>query len=227
MKAILFDAGNTLLYLDHAFLVSLLREHGVETSGDALLAAEYDARLLVDEQMRGGRLKTDEDRGRAYVMEVLRRVGTGEALFPALAARLEARHLERNLWCVVRERTAETLAELRASGYRLGVVSNSDGRVEGLLEEEGLRPYFDFVIDSARVGVEKPDPRIFRLACERAGVEPHEAAYVGDLYEVDVVGARAVGMRAFLVDPLGRMDHLDCERIAGIHELPARLAEVR
>jgi hypothetical protein len=59
----------------------------------------------------------------------------------------------------------------------------------------------DFVVDSGVVGVEKPDPRIFRIACERAGVKPAEAVHVGDFYDIDVLGARAAGVHALLLDP--------------------------
>ena len=76
------------------------------------------------------------------------------------------------------------------------MVSNSDGRVEQALAAAGLRHYFDVVIDSALVGVEKPDPRIFHAALEALGVAPEEALYVGDLYDIDVLGARAAGLDA-------------------------------
>jgi putative hydrolase of the HAD superfamily len=222
-QPILFDAGNTLVWLDHAYLVELLREHGVETTEEALMAAEYGAKLRLDELVRGGRGGDDASRGRIFFAEVFRAVGIDDSLFPAVAARLFARHRERNLWSRVRERTEETLQCLRDRGHRLGVISNADGRVEALLEAVGLRPHFDFVLDSAVVGIEKPDPRIFRMGCARMGVEPHEAVYVGDIYEIDVVGARGAGMRAFLVDPLDRWQALDCDRVRGVHELPERL----
>ncbi|HEX2203544.1 MAG TPA: HAD-IA family hydrolase [Longimicrobium sp.] len=223
MKAILFDVGNTLLWLDHPFVVELLREHGYPTTEDDLLAAQYGARLLLDELVRNGQAGDDAARGRVFFGEVFRQIGVADEHFAAIAQRLWARHAERNLWNGLRERTVETLEELKARGYRLGVVSNADGRVEALLVELGLRPHFEVVVDSGDVGVEKPDPRIFRLALERMGVEPHEAAYVGDVYEIDVVGARAAGLRPFLIDPLSRLGHLDCERIAALHELPGRL----
>ncbi|CAN5781631.1 MAG: HAD-IA family hydrolase [Gemmatimonadetes bacterium] len=223
MKLILFDAGNTLVWVDHPFLIELLREHGLEFTGDELLEAEYVAKLMLDELVRSGRAGNDESRGRRYFSKVFQELGVPEALFPLLAERLEARHAERNLWTLVRPGTVEALEELQARGYRLGVISNADGRVAALLESVGLARYFDFILDSAVVGVEKPDPRIFRMGCEQGGARPEEAVYVGDIYEIDVVGARAVGMRTFLIDPLGRREELDCERIAGVHELPARL----
>jgi putative hydrolase of the HAD superfamily len=224
MSVILFDAGNTLVWLDHPFLVSLLAEHGTEVTEDELLGAEYTAKLLLDELIRSGEVGDDRSRGRIYFAKVFGELGVPESLLPALAARLEARHAERNLWSRVRPGTAEALEQLQGAGYRLGVISNADGRVEQLLDDVGLASYFDFILDSHLIGIEKPDPRIFRLGCERAGSKPEETIYVGDIYEIDVVGARGVGMRAFLIDPLDRWAEFDCERIRGIDELPELLA---
>ncbi len=223
MKAILFDAGNTLVWMDHPFLVRLLADHGVETTEEALMGAEYEAKLVLDEMVRGGRGGDDRSRGKIYFAEIFRRIGVPDAQFPSIAERLWARHAEHNLWSLVRDHTAATLEALRGLGYRLAVISNADGRVEALLETLELRPHFEFVIDSGLVGVEKPDPRIFRMGLERLGVEPHEAAYVGDIYEIDVVGARNAGLHPYLVDPLGRFAGGDCDTIRGIDELPERL----
>lgn len=219
IKAVLFDAGNTLVWLDHPFIVQLLREHGVETSMEQLTEAEYGAKLLMDELVRGGNGGDDASRARIFFAEIFTRVGVAEDSFGPLSERLFARHAESNLWSSVRDRTAETLDELRRRGYRLGVISNADGRVEGLLEAVGLRPHFELVVDSGVVGVEKPDPRIFHLALEQMGVAPAEAVYVGDIYEIDMVGARRAGMRPILIDPLWKWDDKDCERIRGIHDL--------
>jgi HAD superfamily hydrolase (TIGR01549 family) len=226
IKAVLFDAGNTLVWLDHPFLVELLREHGYEVTEDRILEAEYGAKLLLDQMVREGK-GTDQTRGPIYFGEVFRQLGIRDEQFAPLAQRLWRRHAERNLWSRVRDETLETLERLRADGYRLGVISNADGRVEALLERLGLRAPFEIVIDSHVVGMEKPDPRIFRLALDRLGLEPEEAVYVGDVYEIDVVGARGAGLRPFLIDPLGRFHEMDCERIRGIGELPERLLEAR
>lgn len=218
LKAVLFDAGNTLIWLDHPFIVEALREHGVKTTPERLMEAEYASKLLMDELARGG--KTDERaKAMVYFAEMFRQAGAPESAFPALAQRMFARHAEKNLWGSVRERTADTLEELRRRGYRLGVISNADGRVEALLQSVGLRPHFELVIDSGVVGIDKPDPRIFQLAAERMGVQPSEALYVGDIYEIDVQGARAAGMQAVLIDPLEMRAGLDCDRIRTLHDL--------
>ncbi|HEU0298763.1 MAG TPA: HAD-IA family hydrolase [Longimicrobium sp.] len=216
-KAVLFDAGNTLVWLDHPYMVQVLREHGVETSVEEIMDAEYQFKLLMDATAR--EKGEERARGSRYFAEIFRLLGVPEEVFPSVGQRLFARHEHRHLWSSVRERTAETLDELRRRGYRLGVISNADGRVEALLETVGLRPHFELVIDSGAVGIDKPDPRIFRMAAERMGVQPHEAVYVGDIYEIDVQGARAAGMHAILIDPRGRWGHLDCDRIAALHDL--------
>ncbi len=85
-------------------------------------------------------------------------------------------HKEKHLWSAVHPGTVEALERLRDSGYRLAVVSNSDGRAEEGLAAAGLRPFFEFVIDSQLVGFEKPDPRIFEVALRQLGVAPAEGA---------------------------------------------------
>jgi putative hydrolase of the HAD superfamily len=81
-----------------------------------------------------------------------------------------------------------------------------------------LAPYFRFVLDSRVVGVEKPDPRIFQMALDRAGVAPDEAVYIGDLYSIDVVGSRAAGLDAILLDPAGLWGHVDCVKARDLLE---------
>jgi HAD superfamily hydrolase (TIGR01662 family) len=117
----------------------------------------------------------------------------------AAARGVAEEHRRANLWSERAEGAAEVLTTLRGRGYRIAVVSNADGRVRGLLESAGLSRLLEFVVDSAEVGVEKPDPRIFHAATERLGLEPSECAYVGDIYEIDVVGAERAGLSAILV----------------------------
>lgn len=96
------------------------------------------------------------------------------------------------------------LRELRAQGMRLGVISNWTGDLEEVLARVGLRESFDFVLDSARLGYEKPHAEIFEDAVRRAGVERSAALHVGDSPEHDVDGALASGLRAVLLDRYGR-----------------------
>jgi putative hydrolase of the HAD superfamily len=115
------------------------------------------------------------------------------------------------------------LDALAARGFRLGVVSNSNGRVRSLLEAAGLAAPLGCVVDSGVVGVEKPDPRIFAIAAERLGAAPAACVYVGDFHSLDVLGARAAGMYGVLLDPLGVWDGVAAPRVASLTELVARL----
>ncbi|HET7874751.1 MAG TPA: HAD family hydrolase, partial [Methylomirabilota bacterium] len=107
---------------------------------------------------------------------------------------------------------------VRAAGCVAGVISNSNGSVRSVLEATGLARDLAFVIDSAVVGVEKPDPRIFRLGLAEAGVTAGEAVYIGDLYSVDVLGAYGAGLGAVLLDPRGFWGPRDCPRARDLDE---------
>ena len=115
------------------------------------------------------------------------------------------------LWNTLDPDAGPALDAVRAAGLRAAVISNSDGTIRALVAQLGLADRLDFVIDSSEEGVEKPDPRIFEIALARAVVEAHEAAYIGDLYSIDVVGARRVGLRAVLLDPGLCWAECDCD----------------
>jgi putative hydrolase of the HAD superfamily len=223
MSTVLFDLGNTLRHLDHARVAAVIARHGRPVAASEVAVAEYHGKAAVDATFRARRAGTDAARLPQYFDVILTTLGVADAARPAVAAALRAEDARDTLWCVVRDDTRAVLAELRARGYTLGVVSNADGRAAASLDACGLAPYFAAVIDSHIVGVEKPDPRIFALALEACGARPGEAVFVGDIYEVDVVGARNAGMTGYLLDPLGLYGDVDCERIDSLGSLLTRL----
>ena len=106
------------------------------------------------------------------------------------------------------------------------MVSNADGRVESFLRHVGITKYLDFVVDSGLVGVEKPDPRIFEIALERAQVRKDEVVHVGDVYEVDVVGARAAGIEPWTsraVCPESRKSSASSQARSRLFPVPSRM----
>lgn len=195
LRAVLFDAGNTLVFLDYARLA----EEVGSTLGLALTEEGLSRHVSAASRAMELAAGTDQQRAAAYLEALFLLGGVPRERLGEVRDCLRRMHHDRHLWSSVAERSAESLQKLRDAGLRLGVVSNSDGRVEQALQAAGLRHYFDVVIDSALVGVEKPDPRIFHAALEALEVAPEEALYVGDLYEVDVVGAQAAGMQAVLL----------------------------
>jgi putative hydrolase of the HAD superfamily len=91
------------------------------------------------------------------------------------------------------------LLEHLSKTYHLAVIANQSPGADERLERYGILRYFDFVINSAVVGLHKPDPRIFLLALEKAGCEPREAVMIGDRADNDVYPAKLLGMRTIRV----------------------------
>ncbi|MEQ8330813.1 MAG: HAD-IA family hydrolase [Longimicrobiales bacterium] len=204
VEAVLFDAGNTLIYVDPERLAALLRNVGAETvTTRAVADAERDARRLIHAAVADGHTGTEPEVWREYFLRLFRDSGVPPALLGAAGDSLRATHRADHLWTHVAPGTLEALEELRDAGIRLAVISNADGRVEGVLERVGLRGWFEFVLDSEIVGVTKPDPAIFLEGCHRLGLEPAACLYVGDLLPVDYVGATAAGLQGVLLDPFG------------------------
>jgi putative hydrolase of the HAD superfamily len=202
-RAILFDAGNTLVYVDPRRLAEIFLAEGTLAEVERIRAAEREARTLLHDAVDEGHAGTEPELWRAYFLRLFRESGVPEEALEGVGRRLREAHAHRHLWTWVEEGTVEALEGLAAAGYRLAVISNADGRVEALLDEVGLRPHFEFVLDSEVVGVEKPDPAIFQAACRRLELEPSSCLYVGDLYPVDYLGARGAGLDAVLLDPVG------------------------
>lgn len=89
----------------------------------------------------------------------------------------------------------ETLEQLRQRGYRLGLLTNGVRWVqERRLARSGLNPFFTHIVTSEEVGVGKPHPAMFLSILERFRAKPEDTLYIGDSYESDILGARAVGM---------------------------------
>lgn len=216
--AILFDVGNTLIELDHVEMVSVARQAGVHVTVDEMRSSEQRARRSFDEHMAAPGASTETEAAfELYLEAAFTGCGADDGWQPLIPRRAE-------LWRVPIEGSKESLAALSSLGFRLAAVSNSDGHVEELLTELELVDHLEFVVDSGKVGIEKPDPRIFQIAIDRLGVPAGEVLYVGDLFHVDVCGARAAGLRTVLLDPAGNRADLDVDRVRDLQELVVSLS---
>jgi putative hydrolase of the HAD superfamily len=215
LRAIFFDAGNTLVRMNYDAIAGELSRHGVSVEAPALERADWRARVRLDAEVLSGcdgRIST-EDRAAAerYLEYLLDAAGiTDGGVIRAVAAWRRSYNVPVGLWDAPVPGAESALTAVRRAGLVTAVISNSNGSIRGILDRLGLGRYLDFVLDSAEVGVEKPDPRLFQLALDRAGVRPAEAAYVGDLYSVDVLGARAAGLDGVLLDPGACWGARDC-----------------
>jgi putative hydrolase of the HAD superfamily len=223
IQTVFLDAGGVLVWPNWARVSDTLGRHGVPVSASALAVAEPRAKKRLD---TGDTVRATNDRQRGWTYFNLVLEEAGIALDDATAAalaELEAYHQRANLWESAPAEVRPALASLRAAGLRLVVVSNSNGRLHHLLERIGLLDAFDQVFDSHHEGVEKPDPRYFEIALARSGARAAQTIHVGDLYYVDVVGARAAGITPVLFDVADLYPDADCLRVRSLADLPVAL----
>ncbi len=133
-----------------------------------------------------------------YQQLVMEEAGLGHAL--RLAEEIRSRYWEQEKELRPFPEVEATLAGLREAGYRLGLITNVTDDPAPELERIGLRKWFDVMAASCLVGFEKPDPRIFEAAMSEMGIPPEQGVHVGDQFLADVGGARAVGLKAVLLD---------------------------
>jgi FMN phosphatase YigB (HAD superfamily) len=217
-SALLLDAGDTLIFFDSHAVAEVLKGEGIALDPARLAAALHPAKRRYPQHLASGRSHMT---GWSLLMQDLLEIAgiATEAALAALPA-LSKAHFEFNFWRRVPAGLPAALLRARAAGMRLGIVSNSEGKLRDVLERVGLYEHFDVVLDSQLEGVHKPDPEIFRRALSRLGVRAEAAMYAGDVPEVDVLGARAAGMAGVLVDTGGHFaDAPEWPRVASTAEL--------
>jgi putative hydrolase of the HAD superfamily len=220
LKALLFDFGGTLAFLDFELLAREFSRERLVLDALALEYAEYAGRAAIDRFLGVAPGMQAGDSAYAYFFRAwMSAAGVAEADIGDCGLRFAAIHKEATLWRVVRPGTFEALEAFKSAGYKLAIVSNAEGQVEADAKRFGLARYFDVIIDSHIVGVAKPDPRIFQIALERLGVGPDEARFAGDIYSIDIAGARAAGIEARLIDQHNRYGWVEHEKIQHVAEL--------
>jgi putative hydrolase of the HAD superfamily len=224
LETVFLDAGGVLLYPNWWRVSDELAKEGVSVSPDALIHADPRARRQLDDlKVIGG--TTDASRGWLFFDLVLEHAGIPRSDATAAALeRLHRYHTASNLWEYVPADVPPALDTLRARGLTLVVVSNANGTLRAHMNRIGLAGKFDHVLDSADEGVEKPDPRFFEIALRRSGARKVTTIHVGDLYYVDVLGARSAGLRAVLLDEADLRPDADCPRVRSLDDLVGQIA---
>lgn len=215
--AIFFDVGNTLLFPNWDDILAPLAQRGIKPGLDQLRRIEQRTKNEFDASAMNGRV----DHGFWYLFysDLLDELGlANEHLRQALLA---ATHLSAN-WNRIRPGTRESLDTI-ASKYRIGVISNADGKIADVLKLSGISDCFLSITDSGIVGHEKPHPGIFNAALQSMNVQPERALYVGDVYSVDYIGATGVGMDAILFDVAGAYRDKNLPRVESLNELQRHL----
>jgi HAD superfamily hydrolase (TIGR01549 family) len=191
-----FDAGQTVIDLDLAFLARRLAERGVAVEIPALAAAaapawqRYDARV----DPAGGHPWHD------LMTALLAGAGVAADRIGPLVDWLWTEQPRANLWRAQVPGMVALARELTARGVRVAILSNSEGRLAELLAEIGVADAFAAIIDSGRVGIEKPDRRIFDHAIAALG-GTRPGIHIGDSWPADIAGALGAGWRAIWFGP--------------------------
>jgi HAD superfamily hydrolase (TIGR01549 family) len=232
IRAIFFDAGNTLLYPRLDERARDLTEAGFPARVEDFHAAERAAKQKLDvwlwPQIRNGELPRTIDHyyWAQYLASLMELIGAPESEHARLIQLVAEGFRNIQTWSVVMPETPAYLASLKEEGYFLGVISNSVGTLEGQLTNMGMRGYFQAIFDSAIVGVEKPHPEIFQLALASAKTAANEAVFVGDTNATDVGGAQLAGLHGVLIDRIDAYPHAEGPRIMRLPELDEVLANL-
>ncbi|MDB4976066.1 MAG: putative hydrolase [Myxococcaceae bacterium] len=217
-QVLLFDAGNTLVFLDHDALAYAAHDVAPELTGIALRRTESLAKKSYEAGLAAG--MSHEEGWHLYIRTIFEAAGLPRPLAVEATVLARAAHDEFNLWRKVPDGLHAALQVGLSAGLRYGIVSNSEGRLLELLERVSIAQYFEHVIDSTLEGVRKPDPEIFWRALSRMQASAADTMYAGDIPNVDVDGARAAGLDAVLIDTLSHYpDYAGAPRFASVSAL--------
>jgi putative hydrolase of the HAD superfamily len=224
LKAVLFDVDFTLARpgpeLGPEGYVRAGARHGLVLDPALHHAAREQARAEVQQHPE---LEHDEEIWIAYTERIVTGMGGDPRRARACALEIE-QAWERSENFDLYEDVLPVLDELRGAGLKLGLVSNGARDLAEFVRHHRLD--VDVAVASRYHGKVKPDPTIFQKALDRLGVSAAEAAMVGDQPEDDIAGARAVGIRAFLLDREDRHPEVE-DRLPTLYALPAALGLVR
>ena len=210
LRAVFLDIGDTVMRPNPSWegVYSIaFREFGVEVEVGELHAALRRAYHHGGWGMEGGFEPTEETSfQRTVTIDAAAIAELGLDPMPeAFYRRLAELFMVTSHWHVFPD-AYPALAALRERGLTIGAVSNWVWNLPELLHSLDLVRHFDFIAASARIGFEKPHPRIFEWALEQAKLEPSEVLHVGDHVDADVLGARGVGIDGILIDRHHRVD---------------------
>jgi len=218
IKFIFFDVGNTLLFPNRERIHAPLAERGLTPDPDLLRDLErstknqFDARMAEDGS-------TDHSFWWMFYNQLLAKIGLND---DSVRDQLVSSIRQSANWDVIPPGTRDQLQQIGAR-YKIGVISNADGKIEDVLRRCNIADCFRTITDSGLVGYEKPHPEIFRQALHVMKAAPEESLYVGDVYSVDYLGATSAGMQAILMDVPGAYSDKGLRRIESLQELQSAL----
>jgi len=230
IKAIFFDWFNTLARYDpprEELQSRAMRELGINTTEQKVRRgiAVADKYLFEENFNSPIRKRSREEQVKLYLRQqeiILTELGVDITEQPDLTGKTltRLRELSQGMRFVLFEDVLPTLKTLKKRKLVQGLLTNLDRDMAPLCRELGLEPYLDFVVTSGEVDSDKPNAPIFLAALARAGVRAEEAIHIGDQYNVDVTGARGVGITPLLLDRYDLSPEVnDCPRLHSLSEV--------
>ena len=216
IKAVFFDFFNTLVYFDpprEKHYADTAAEFGVHVTPAAVAAAlpEADAWWRSENSRSTIKDRAQEDKFDAYRGYGLRILRDAEnTVSPDQALQTLAKAFSVGFKFKNYTDSLPALQALKEKNLRMGVISNISEQIDAYIDKAGFADYFAYKITSFEAGCDKPQPQIFQLALKRAGVTAAETLFVGDQYELDVLGARSAGITPILIDRDGAGAAYDC-----------------
>lgn len=216
-KAIFFDVGNTLLFPNRDVILQPLYARGIHPTLAQWHTIERKTKKEFDSQMRTGTV--DHGFWHLFYTHLLADLGIND---DSLRDQLTNQTRISANWCICPDGTRDILNRISRE-YKIGVISNADGKIADVLTSTGLSDCFLTVTDSGLVGYEKPHPAIFEAALKDLGTSAQESLYVGDGYSIDYVGATNAGMQAILLDVSGAYRETEHARVESLQQLEEKL----
>jgi putative hydrolase of the HAD superfamily len=226
IKAVFFDLYHTLVHYQPSqeeLEAKALKDLGVDISPEALHRPILAANEFIYNEIAARPLSTLSREEQAalygrYQETVLKEAGIKydrKLVFSLLKMMQQAK-----MDLVLFDDVKPALTSLKQQGLVLGLISNIEQDIRGTLTKLGLEPLLAIIVTSQEARANKPQPEIFRFALKQAGVQPGESIYVGDQYQVDVLGSNKAGMKGILLDRGNYyQDISDCPKIKSLIEL--------
>lgn len=206
IEAVFFDAGNTLLcpYPSvGATMAEVVNSYGYEKTAEDFDQhmpefSQYYAEVYENDDSFWSEHERQQEMWINGYSLVLQRAGIEESQIEEIVNDVYNAFDEPRVWKLF-DGVEKTMAELKAQGLKIGIISNWGRGLDAILYGHGLAPYIDAVIASAEVRMHKPNKEIFEYALRELGVAPEHAMHVGDHIIADVAGCARVGMTPVLI----------------------------
>ena len=226
IKAVFFDLYHTLVRYEpprEELQTKALKELGIDVKPEIFRRPLVIADEFIYQEIARTTLSQRSKEEQMALWAQYQRIVLREAGIEAddnLVMGLLGKMRQFNMKLVLYDDVGPAFTELRNRGLILGLISNVDRDLNTLLKDTGLLALLDITVTSQDAGVNKPNPEIFWKALRRAGVKAAESIYVGDQYQIDVLGANKAGMKGILLDRGGFFSDInDCPRIRRLTEI--------